>query len=36
MALLAKLPKLVKVIDALTPDLKKVPDVDRDKLVRKG
>jgi hypothetical protein len=35
-ALVAKLPKLVKVIDALTPDLKKVPDVDRDKLVRKG
>jgi hypothetical protein len=35
-ALVAKLPKLVKVIDALTPDLKKVPDVDRDRLVRKG
>jgi hypothetical protein len=34
--LVAKLPKLVKVIDALTPDLKKVPDVDRDRLVKKG
>jgi hypothetical protein len=35
-ALVAKLPKLVKVIDALTPDLKKVPDVDRDRVVKKG